>query len=87
VKARRPGGFDKGEHELHLAIAELELGAFRNLVTALAGRYPTREAQGTGVVEDALRHFLAALRLIERRCSKLRSCARKVHAIADRRPL
>jgi hypothetical protein len=76
VKAREPGRLDKSERELHLALVELELGAFRNLVTTLAGRYPTREAQGTGVVEDALRHLLAALRLIERRCSKVRKSSR-----------
>lgn len=71
MRARKPGGLDRGERELHLALVELALGAFGNLVTALAGRYPTREAQGTGVVEEALRHLLAALRLLERRCLKV----------------
>lgn len=73
---RKPRGLDKGEHEIHLALVELELAAFRDLVTALAGRYPNREAQGTGAVEAALRHLLAVVRLIERRCSKVRKRAR-----------
>ncbi len=76
MKARRPGGLDKGEHELHLALVELEIGAFRDLVNALAARYPNREEQGTVVVEGALRHLSTFLRLIERRCSKVRKRSR-----------
>lgn len=80
MKARKPRGLDKGEHELHLAIVELELGALRDFVTALAKTYPhpeVREMRGTGAVWDALWHLLTVVRLIERRCSKLRkrSCA------------
>lgn len=72
MKARKLGGLDKGEHALHLALVELELGAFRDLVTALAASYPASEAQGTVVVEAALRHLLPVLRLLERRCLKVR---------------
>ncbi len=73
MKAREPGRLAKGEHALHLAIVEMQLGAFRDLVTALAGRYPTREPPLNGVVEVALWRLFNTLRLIERRRSKLRS--------------
>jgi hypothetical protein len=79
VKARKPRGLDKGEHELHLAIVELEIGAFRDFVTALAKTYPDqemRETRGTGAVGAALEHLLAVLRLIERRCLKVRKRSR-----------
>jgi hypothetical protein len=83
---RKSRGLDKGERELHLAIVGLELGAFRDLVNALAAKYPTQEVQGTGIVEAALSHLLVVVRLIERRCAKLRKRSRVLPpSVASRR--
>lgn len=73
-RPRRPGRPDRGEHELHLQLIEVGLGGFRDLVAALAKRYPTTEAPLTGVVEDALRNFRAGVLLLaqrHKRCLKL----------------
>lgn len=73
-RPRRPGRLDRGEHELHLQLIELGLGGFRDLVAALAKRYPTTEAPLTGVVADALRNLRTGVFLLVRRhkrCLKL----------------
>ena len=66
-KPRRPGRLDRDEHELRLQLIEVGLGGLRDLVAALAKRYPTTEAPLTGVVEDALRNLHAGVFLLERR--------------------
>ena len=80
MKARKPGKLEKDEHAFHLAIVEQQLGAFRDLVTALARRYPSREEPLAGLVEASLQHVFQTLRLTERRCLALRKRARSRQA-------
>jgi hypothetical protein len=70
----RPGRLDRGERELHLQLIEVGLCGLRDLVVALAKRYPTTEAPLTGVVEDTLRNLRTGVFLLQRRhkrCLKL----------------
>lgn len=74
--SREPGRLDRGEHELHLALIGLQLAGFRDLVVALAKRYPRSGPPLTGVVGDALQNLRNGVRIIERRRLGLRKRAR-----------
>ena len=63
---RKPRRLDRGERKLHLALVEVHLGAVRDLVAALAQRYPNREPPMIGLVEDALRHLRDGVRILRR---------------------
>ena len=75
--SREPGRLDRGEHELHLALIGLQLSGFRDLVVALAKRYPRSGPPLTGVVEDALRNLRDGVWIIKRRRLGLRKKARR----------
>jgi hypothetical protein len=75
--SREPGRLDRREHELHLAFVGLQLTGFRDLVVALAKRYPRSGPPLTGVVGDALRNLRDGVWIIKRRRLGLRKRARR----------
>lgn len=72
---RKPVRLDKGELKLHLALVEVQLEGVRDLLAALAQRYPSREPPMIGLVEDALCHFRDGVRLI-RQAARTRAARR-----------
>jgi hypothetical protein len=56
----------RAEEPFHLALLELQLAGFWDLVAALAKKYPGRKAQFAGIVEDALRHLRDGLWIVKR---------------------
>ncbi|HKH47203.1 MAG TPA: hypothetical protein VKM72_21315 [Thermoanaerobaculia bacterium] len=53
----------------HLALVEVQLEGVRDLLAALAERYPSREPPMIGLVEDALRHLRDGVRIIRQAAS------------------
>ncbi|HKH45526.1 MAG TPA: hypothetical protein VKM72_12745 [Thermoanaerobaculia bacterium] len=53
----------------HLALVEVQLEGVRDLVAALAERYPTREPPMIGLAEAALRHLRDGVRIVHQAAS------------------